>query len=337
MTVFAIIVTYDDRYGLLEEVVKSLLTQSIAKVIIVDNNSTPSSKIKLQYMERNYNNKISVIYLDTNTGSAAGYKIGIEYAIGLKGCQFIWLLDDDNVPRHDALQVLKSFWTTIDYPKKEELMSLVSFREDRPIYLRAVMENNPEIVLGRKNIYRAFHAADIIRKAIDSLLRTKDELAPYTAKEYGEIYAAPYGGMFFNAKLIETIGYPSEHYYLYVDDHEFSYRVIKNDGKMFLVTKSIVEDIDQSWHTRTDGFAFSRIAKDDNYVRLYYSVRNRIYFEKTELVDNWFIYSINMIIYSIFVLGVALARFRFKNIKIYFTAVYHGLSGKMGRNNEYAL
>ncbi len=337
MTVFAIIVTYGDRYILLEEAVKSLLAQSIAKIIIVDNNSTLNSRIKLQNLEKNYSDKISVIYLDTNTGSATGYKIGIEYAIGLKECQFVWLLDDDNVPCCDALQVLKSFWTTIDYAKKEELMSLVSFRKYRLFYPQVAMEISPKIVLGRKNIYRSFHVADIIRKAVDSLLRTKNESVQCIAKEYSEICVAPYGGMFFNIKLIKTIGYPNEHYYLYSDDLEFSYRVIKNGGKMFLIAKSIVEDIDPSWHARTDGFAFSRIAKDHNYVRLYYSVRNRVYFEKIELMDNWFIYSINMFIYSVFVLGVALSRLRFKNIKIYFTAVYHGLSGKMGRNDEYVL
>lgn len=336
MKTCAVIVTYGNRFHFLGRVVTALVDSGINRIVIVDNNSSDESARSLDKIAKE-NKNLSIVRLQTNSGSAIGYKTGIEEAIRQIDCDFIWLLDDDNVPRHDALQVLKSLWTTIDYAKKEELMSLVSFRGDRPLYLRAVMEDNPKIVLGRKNIYRAFHAADIIRKAIDSLLRTKDELAPCTAKEYGEIYAAPYGGMFFNKKLIEIIGYPSEHYYLYVDDHEFSYRIIKNGGKMFLVTKSIVEDIDQSWHTRTDGFAFSRIAKDDNHVRLYYSVRNRIYFEKTELVDNWFVYSINMLIYSVFVLSVALARLRFKNIKIYFTAVFHGLSGKMGRNNEYAL
>ncbi|NJO91320.1 MAG: hypothetical protein HC831_21915 [Chloroflexia bacterium] len=151
--------------------------------------------------KKNENRKISIVRLQTNSGSANGYKTGIEEAIKQTDCDFIWLLDDDNVPRCDALQVLKRLWTTIEYTKKSELMSLVSFREDRPLYLRAVMENNPKIVLGRKNIYRAFHIADIIRKVIDDLLRKRDNLAPCTAKEYGEIYAAPYGGMFFNKKL----------------------------------------------------------------------------------------------------------------------------------------
>jgi GT2 family glycosyltransferase len=336
MKTCAVIVTYGNRFCFLERVVTALVDLEINRIVIVDNKSAEESERSLYKIE-NENRKISIVRLQTNSGSANGYKTGIEEAIKQTDCDFIWLLDDDNVPRCDALQVLKRLWTTIEYTKKSELMSLVSFREDRPLYLRAVMENNPKIVLGRKNIYRAFHIADIIRKVIDDLLRKRDNLAPCTAKEYGEIYAAPYGGMFFNKKLIEAIGYPNEQYYLYVDDHEFSYRIIKNFGKMYLATESIIEDIDQSWHTRTDGFAFSRIAKDDNYVRLYYSVRNRVYFEKTELVDNWVVYSINMLIYSVLVLGVALARLRFKNIKIYFTAVCHGLSGKMGRNGEYGL
>ncbi|MBN1765572.1 MAG: glycosyltransferase [Sedimentisphaerales bacterium] len=336
MKTCAVIVTYGNRFCFMGRVVTALVDSGIDRIVIVDNKSSDESVISLNKIV-NKNTNISIVRLQTNSGSASGYKTGIEEAIKQTDCDFLWLLDDDNVPRCDALQVLKILWTTIDYAKKDELMSLVSFREDRPLYLRAVRENNPQIVLGRKNIFRAFHIADIIRKAIDCLLRKKNKLPPYPTKEYGEIYAAPYGGMFFNKKLIETIGYPNENYYLYVDDHEFSYRIIKKGGKMYLVPKSIVEDIDQSWHTRTDGFAFSRIARDDNYVRLYYSVRNRIYFEQTELVDNWLVYLINMLIYCIFVLVVALAGLRVKNIKVFFTAVYHGLIGKMERNSEYTL
>ncbi len=336
MKTCAVIVTYGNRFIFLGRVLSALIELGINRIVIVDNKSSNESRNALNKFKNNKNN-ISIVRLETNSGSASGYKTGIEEAVKHTDCEFIWLLDDDNVPRGDALEVLKRLWMTIDCAKKDEMMSLASFREDRPLYLRAVMENKPQIVLGRKNIFRAFHISDIIQKAIDTALRKRTELKSPTPKEYGEIYAAPYGGMFFNKKLIQTIGYPDEHYYLYVDDHEFSYRIVKKGGKLYLATKSIVEDVDQSWHTRTDGFAFSRIATDNNYVRLYYSVRNRVYFEKNELVNNWLVYSINMLIYCALVLAVALINFRIKNIKIYFTAVFHGLIGKMGRNDEYSL
>lgn len=334
MTVYAIIVTYGDRYGLLEEVVKSLLTQSIAKVIIVDNNSTSSSKIKLQKLERNYNDKISVIYLDTNTGSAAGYKIGIEYALGLKGCQWLWLLDDDNNPDKNALSELMHEWGRLQAEVNGRPICLASFRQNREVYKNAIMRNNPNLVLGRKNTFRAFHLMDLIMGILDRIFPPQFK---NINNETGRISAAPYGGMFFNKSMIDLIGYPNEDYYLYVDDHEYSHRVVKKGGEIYLVLNSIIRDIDESWHVKKGGYAFSKIASDDNYLRLYYSVRNRVIFEKSDLISCWPLYILHMFIYTVFVLIVSIAKLRFRNMRVYCTALCHGLKGRLGINEDYTL
>ena len=48
--------------------------------------------------------RLKVIYLDENTGSAGGYKLGLEEAYKCNECEFIWLLDDDNKPQKDSLK-----------------------------------------------------------------------------------------------------------------------------------------------------------------------------------------------------------------------------------------
>ena len=330
----AVIVTYGDRHALLSQVIFAVINSGVNEIIIVDNNSSENS----QELFNSINNKnIIIVHFENNTGSANGFLAGIREAKNKTDCEFIWLLDDDNKPRYDALNILKKFWSELKHPNKEERVSLISFRKDRQLYLKAIEENNPRIVLGKDNIFRSFHIYNIFQGIYDKVFNNKKKIKNNIKNDYMEMHVGPYGGMFFNRKLIETIGYPNKKYYLYVDDHEYTYRIIKNGGKIYLVLKSIVEDIDQSWSVVSSGFAFSRIAKDTNYVKLYYSIRNRLYFEKTELVNNWIVYLLNLSIYSFFVLCVALINGNLKNIKVYFTAISHGLLGKMGKNNNYIL
>ena len=42
----------------------------------------------------------------------------------------------------------------------------------------------------------------------------------------GQIIVAQYGGLFFNKKLLDVIGYPNEKLYLYCDDYEWTYAII---------------------------------------------------------------------------------------------------------------
>ena len=99
--VYAVVVTYADRYHLLKQVVKGALDAGCSKVIIVDNNSkckTKNKKLKSK--------KVDYVLLKENTGSAGGYKAGLQYAMKDKKCNSVWLLDDDNVPDKNALHLL---------------------------------------------------------------------------------------------------------------------------------------------------------------------------------------------------------------------------------------
>ena len=103
MTIFAVTVTYGNRFHLLRQVVDRALEEGVAKVIVVDNNSVEESKNRLQEYEERLQGKIKVLYLDDNYGSAGGFKRGLQEAYKDNECEYIWLLDDDNVPQKDSL------------------------------------------------------------------------------------------------------------------------------------------------------------------------------------------------------------------------------------------
>ena len=109
MITFAVTVTYGNRFHLLKQVIDGALKEGVSKVIVVDNNSQPESREKLKAYELELgSDKIKVLYLDDNYGSAGGFKRGLEEAYNHKECEYILVLDDDNLLEEGSFEKLKA-------------------------------------------------------------------------------------------------------------------------------------------------------------------------------------------------------------------------------------
>ncbi len=336
MKICAIIVTYGDRYSLLEQVLNSIIRQ-VDKIIVVNNGSSPSSSEKLEAYAQIHPNILQIIHLKENLGSAGGYKKGLETAFKDDDCEYIWLLDDDNKPLNNALKVLKDFWTTRLPDKRNESIALLSYRHDREIYKKAVLSESPNLVLGNQNSFMTFHIKNLFKKTyrtIRSFFQKPLQNVEHGFKS-GKVAVAPYGGMFFHKNLLNSIGYPKEEYYVYADDHDWSYQITKKGGEIHLVLDSIIEDIDTSWYQSKKNEPLYKIIPTQNPFRIYYTVRNRVYFEKKYLVGNYFIYQLNRIVFQ-----SVLLLFSLKNLstyKVFCNAVKDGLNQDMGENDNIRL
>ena len=119
----------------------------------------------------------------------------------------------------------------------------------------------------------------------------------------GKVSVAPYGGMFFHKDILNGIGLPNKDFFVYGDDHEWTYRIKKLKGRIFLILNSVIIDVDVSWNvkerTQTN---FSSLLSGPKQ-KVFYSTRNRVIFELENIVDkNMIMYCINIMIYlSIFV------------------------------------
>ncbi len=118
--VFVVTVTYGNRFHLLRQVIEAAFNEGVDKVIVVDNNSGLESRKRLREYHRLNKDKVDVLYLSENLGSAGGFKKGLERAYNDSECEFIWLLDDDNLPMPGSLKILKSFWKNFDLENKKE-------------------------------------------------------------------------------------------------------------------------------------------------------------------------------------------------------------------------
>lgn len=84
-----IMLTYGDRFSLLQETINAAFQCGVNEVILVDNGTTGETQISIKKLINNYENKIQYIRFNENAGSAAGYSIGIAKACHSTNIDFI--------------------------------------------------------------------------------------------------------------------------------------------------------------------------------------------------------------------------------------------------------
>jgi GT2 family glycosyltransferase len=327
-------VTYGNRYHLLKKVIIGIMEQThkVSQIIVVDNNSEKDSKQQLKELEQ-ANPLVKAIYLNDNMGSAYGFKRGMQEAACCDDDCLIWLLDDDNMPNDNALAKLMIKWRTINVDNKNNI-ALLSLRDDRADYIYAAQNGHLPSQLIQKNGFLGFHVKDlpqkIYRKAI-TMINKKGNLKSKVFIDAVKVELAPYGGFFFSSKSLKEMGYPSEKFYLYSDDHEFTYRFTTCGGAIYLITASKIQDIDTSWYIKKQKSILPAHLESNNYFRIYYSVRNRVFFEKENMITNTFIYKLNSKIYLWYLTVLALLTHKQKNIRWIKRACCDGWSSRFSK------
>ena len=112
LKVICVIVTYN-RLELLKESVAAVMQQTnpLHRVVIVDNHSTDGTDNYLAGLSQNP--LFHIVTLEKNTGGAGGFSKGIETA-ARQQADWIWVMDDDTIPKPDSLERLMAYTTFKD-------------------------------------------------------------------------------------------------------------------------------------------------------------------------------------------------------------------------------
>lgn len=290
-------VTYGDRFDLLERVIEAASKNGVSKSFVVSNKAESNSLKHLRTLEAESKGSINVIYLPENIGSAGGYKTGLEKAANCPDCDFIWLLDDDNQPRENALDQLLKYYQELSKTFLPEQFSLLSLREDREQLKKAAKIVDAYKLFPRTSSFLGFHVLDLPRKVMKALYSKNIDKILESPNSAVEIPFGPYGGLFFHKTLLKEIGYPDQRFFVYADDTEFTYRLTKTGKKLFLIPSSTIQDIDNSWHIKVKGSHFEQLLLGDSDFRIYFSVRNQAYVDRYVWLKNYVIYTINKLIF----------------------------------------
>ncbi len=332
-TVCAVVLTYGERWWLLEQVLRGLQAQEapLSAVVVVANGTPYDLGARLATWRPGLPGLV-VVALVANLGSAAGYRAGLARAAEL-GHDLIWLLDDDNVPHLDALAQLLRARRMLGASDQHLFASL---RPDREKYLQVVYAD-ATLSTGRPDSFMGFSPGELPRMLRGRLVRRKSAarqqrlVAPVKRIDY-----AVYGGLLLPSAWVERVGLPDERYVLYIDDREYTTRISQAGGDIYLVAASVVEDADRSWHVQAGARRLPPLldpaAAED---RVYYTVRNLVWYDLCYTVRRRWRYLLNLTLFLALQAALALARgvtlqqLR-PRLALIRTAVSDGLHGRLG-------
>lgn len=322
-------VTYADRVGYLRELLRRAFeSEGVNQAIVVSNASTSD----LSIIENEWGDKLRVVRLSSNSGSANGYSVGIKAALA-DNAEFIWLMDDDNAPRKGALKKLHSQLqiTTRDYGT--ERSAALGFRPSHQADIAQGM--NPERAYPLRSSFFGFHYRQLFFKI---KRRIGPKTPPGAAPSAVHIPYAPYGGLMASRKLFEAIGLPNVDFVLYADDTEYTRRITARGGAICLVTDAELEDLEESWNLKESySNTFLGWLRGGSDFRAFYAARNQAYFDSKIWISSWIEYNINQCIYLGLLTFFAIKTQRFPRYRLLLRAVRDGRNSRLGISKSFPL
>jgi hypothetical protein len=238
MTIAAVVVTYN-RLSLLKECLEaiSLQTCKVNSIIVVNNASTDGTTEYLQQLD---DKQIVVKSLEKNIGGAGGFAEGIAIATKMN-VDAIWIMDDDTIPQTDAL---------------EHLVYILNQHENTGFVNSKVVWTDGNI--HQMNIPGYVHHDDL----------------------GGGLYAirsASFVSLLVPSKIVREVGLPYREFFIWVDDAEFTARIVKAGHKGYLTTSSVVVH-----KTATNYGASIKTATPEAAWKFYYYMRNGMFASRGE-------------------------------------------------------
>ena len=239
-----VIVTYN-RLQLLREVVAAVLSQTRQPdfVVIVDNNSSDGTQAWLLDLASYYRH-VRLMFLDRNYGGAGGFHYGIRQAYE-QGADWIWTLDDDSIPNHDALEQLMAFLNKAssgDSPKIGFLASEVNWIDGNRHRMN---------VPGAPGDWSSGHP----------------RISGST-----KVCATTFVSMLLGRSAVSQVGYPIKEFFLWFDDVEYSLRICDSGFTNYYVPASKVCHVTE---TNDSGADYCRVTPQ-NLWRYKVGSRNRV-------------------------------------------------------------
>ncbi len=333
--VVALTVTYGRRIALIRRCTAALEVLGIAHLVVVTNGIGAAYRAELEALQAQSRVRIELHHLPENIGAGGGFAAAIRQARASHGDAFLWLLDDDNCPRPGALDALADAMRGHD--PVTTLTAFASLRGERfPLWMEAARSGDGEGVFHSRSSICSLDVRRIPAWLTKRLGRRPTSAAEAThAAVSVDVPGGPYGGFFIHARHIDTIGYPDPRYVLYFDDLEWTNRVRRMGGSVRLVPGCIVDDAEGDWaidDTRQGKPRFFMIdlLRSSDRKRLYYSIRNNVYFKSRYWSAGWALTGANLALFVALAIGLGLALGRPRNAATMVGAAIDGVTGRLG-------
>jgi GT2 family glycosyltransferase len=246
MSVDAVVVTYN-RVPKLVECLENLISiDNVAKIFVIDNASTDSTKDVLQeFSEKSA--KIEVTRTKKNLGGAGGFNTGLKCFLDRGRSDFVWLMDDDTVPGQKSLALL--------------LEGLHSLPKDR----------------------RGFAVGKTVWTDGN---RTKMNIPVYAdsdLSEFGDdirtVKSASFVAILFPKETVAAVGLPIKEFFIWGDDVEYTSRITRFGFWGIEVQNA---EILHKMGANNETNILNENENADRIERYFYDFRNRMYISRHE-------------------------------------------------------
>lgn len=237
-------VTYGSRFDYLSKLIEAVLKdEHTEKLIIVSNGSNNIAEI--QSVADNHNGKIVVVSLPQNVGSAKAYRLGLTTARET-ACDFILLLDDDNVPEENFATIYLHNLDTFTNPGEKENIILLGNRHTLPGN-QNFFTNTPLSTHTYSGTFFNVFSVQKIKNYLGIIfgVQTVDAAhRPFFPITPAETFA--YGGTLLPIEAVKKADFPDERLILYGDDMVYSWNM-KNIGyKIYVCSRPYIDDLEVS-------------------------------------------------------------------------------------------
>jgi len=233
--VVAVVVSHQRR-ELLGRCLEAVAAQTRAcdAVVVVDNASTDGAPDLVRQRFAG----VDLVELGRNTGGAGGFAAGMARALQRHDADLLWLMDDDTVPRPDALA---------------ELLACREGHPGRPVLVasRVLWSDGTE------------HPMNTPRRRPGA---SAQEIADAELVDAVPVRSASFVSLLVDAAATRRAGLPLADFFLWNDDFEFTTRLLRNGAGL------------ASRRSTVDHLSARRGASDDDPgERFYFEVRNKLW------------------------------------------------------------
>ena len=327
MHVTVVVVTYGDRWKLLQRTLRAAFDAGANDALVIDNYSAEEIAQKIS---QSFPGRAKTLRMDMNLGSAGGYCEGIKAAIS-NHADFLLLLDDDNCVEPGTLSILKQTYESLLLNSSLDRLCVLGLRPDQ---MPGILRGIPHNAIGESgDTFFGFHVKDLPHKVWSRLLRrcrVSPRMPLQAPNEPMRLRTAPFGGMLFHRSLIDRFGYPDSRFVLYVDDTEFSYRISSQGGEVWLDPTALIADIDRSWQVSDrETTSFGVWLGHGSARHAYYTARNWAYFQAHCRRHSW-VLGLNRDIYIALLWAAAVLKQKRERFRLLTSAIKAGERGILG-------
>lgn len=330
--VFLVTVTYAARWDLLRQALASAQREGLDRAVVVDNGS---SQDIAALAGAEFGAFVDVVTLGRNTGSAGGFKAGMQRALAL-GASYLLLLDDDNEMQSGCLAALAAAHRESLALAPQDKLALLAYRADRQTDAAANIRSSG--MHGNRAAFFGFHLADVPFKLFRRTPWGRRWIASRPVLRRVVVDTAPYSGMYFHRSVPQALGLPDERFLLYADDTDFSWRLTRAGGAIVLATDACLRDLELSWNVKKRfGNTFDALLCGDGDFRAFYSTRNNAHFERTAAGPRHLVRALNRFVYLQVLRARALRAGRTARFDLLLRAVRDGEAGRLGEHADFPL